>query len=355
MVNYNKPNNEALQFAGKDFKLTHLRKKSPTWTSRIEAAVKPFLTQDKEQAFLTFSNVLMKQSNLSDYVDMLDDEHRYIITETQRQNKAFFLDLLNKGDSVMRLAKAYYIGNCLQLSILADSCGYKEIGMQVASLWISQELMGLEAYDGARRILYLIKHPNVAYTPCELYHKVEMQYAEELESLKPADVEKLNLPDWKLKLFWEIYNPAIDYGQYLTAELTEDLHISESLEPIEKVDVPYILDLLKEKTKLMKKSENGMLTSEEADNLKFISRFIQDTVKFTPAAGSKKVRFKSRVFKVSSENNNYACVAMSIKRILDSYPERRIETWIINKYLHYRNGKYIWEIPPQRAKHTPVA
>jgi len=83
------------------------------------------------------------------------------------------------------------------------------------------------------------------------------------------------------------------------------------------------------------------LSADETDELNYITKYLNDSVKWV--AGSKgKPRFSPRLFKVSSENNSYACVKMSITRIRDSYPIDSLESRILHKYLHYRNGKFIW-------------
>jgi hypothetical protein len=48
------------------------------------------------------------------------------------------------------------------------------------------------------------------------------------------------------------------------------------------------------------------------------------------------------MFKVSSDNNSYSCVKMSITRIRDSYPKDSLDSRILHKHLQYRNGKFIW-------------
>ncbi|MDD4309734.1 MAG: hypothetical protein PHO32_05095 [Candidatus Cloacimonetes bacterium] len=317
------------------------RKKTASWASRMETAAKPFLATNKEQAFRTITNVLIKQNKLFNGEHPLSPQDEGTVRRQFNQFKTECKQMMQSGVSVFECAKRCYELCAAYLTEFTKNRGYEAYASYLEGLGLKKLLMEFENYDGVVRLEHLINHPGQGFSAGELFRATETQepiIAYRNDNTDPTPTVKLS--EWQKKMMWSLYNPIDHANMHEDITLNDGISVGTSSLAIEKYDGKYVEQMLKEKLRFLNKKQKGLLSEEEAKHLEFLDKVLGDAlgckknIKATPKRG--------RIFKKPEDNKSYACVKMSINRAIAIFPNGSPERELINKYFRFVNGKFYW-------------
>jgi len=324
------------------------RKPAQSWASKMEEATRPFQCNNKEQALTAMCMVLVKKNKLFTSKYSLSREQKTCIKAQFSIFKAESLKMLQRKLPVFECAKTYCCCCHSWLMSATEGWGLTDYNLYLEGRWISNQLMEYMRYDGARRLQYLIDHPNEGIDVYSFFRETE---PEQPSQSCEADEESISpdIPDEMKAMYWELYNPQDPAGIIEEASLDENLSFGEGFLPVEKYDGTYIKDVLKAKQKLLAKKDKGLLTRSDKRELEFLDKTLQDAL----GLGKRKLGYiprRKRIFKQPENNRAYACIKISINRAISVFPEHSREREIINRNLSFSSGKFCWGQLDERNK-----
>lgn len=299
------------------------------------------LATEKKQSFKVMCTTLVKQANLHDGIETLCEKHRAKIEQKRKKIKANCEKMLKEGKPVFECAKQFYAMYHLYLINQTAEWGYNDYNLDLEGKWIQSQFVDLGEYEGARRILHLIKNPNKGYRPIELLRCLNTTVLVAKENLPSTAPNKL--PDWKIAMLWDMYFPQQKLLSF--DEAVGNLNVGNGSINYEIADPQYIRDILKERAKLLKEKKSTGITPEQGHDLEVITKVIAEVFGYNPRKNTKHVRCKSRLFKDKITNQAYSCVKMSIKRLTATFPADSIERQILDKNIRFIDGKFYWGEP----------
>jgi hypothetical protein len=161
------------------------------------------------------------------------------------------------------------------------------------SLVLINLLKGKEG-KGAKRLRFLIDHPNQAFSPYELYRQM-------------------------------------DGSGYFTEPFFEDIPI---------YDKQYMAEMVQRKNKLLKLEAERKLTEEESFEQKFLNKELANAYgRKNGKAYTAKRENRIKAFKKPEQNRAYAALAMSMLRL---FPEGSQAKAALKRHLIFKHGKFSW-------------
>lgn len=319
------------------------RKTSPSWTDKMEEATKPFQCSNKEQAFEAFCRELVKQNRLFTSEYSLNREQKASIRAQFHVFKNESLELLKKKVPIFDCAKHYYCCCHSWLITATEGWGLNGYNLYLEGLWVKNQLLEYLKYDGARRLQYLIDHPGEGIDAFSFFRETQKAA---LPQTTEADEDCISndISDELKARYWELYNPQDPAAIMEEASLGENLSFGEGFLAIEKYDSEYIKCVLKEKVKLLAKRDKGLITQEEETDLAFLENILQDAMGLRKD-GLGYAPKRKRFFKKPENNRAYACIKMSINRMINVFPEGSPEKEMILRNFSVANGKFCWGTP----------
>ena len=346
--------------------MTVRRKQAHSWANHMEEQTKPFLATDKQQAFNAICNVLIKQNKLLIGEHCLSHEDERTVRLQLKQFKSKCRQMMQDGEGVFECAKRYYMLCHAYLTEFTATHGYDDYHSYLEGLWLKNQLMEWENYDGCVRIMHLINHPGKGISPWELFRATETDAQAKVArrsdnsvniggtaSASTNEAESLafvELEEWQKELYWQLYSPldATNMQEDITGN--DGINVGNSSLAIPKYDSKYIQDIMKEKVRLLDKKQKGALNEAEAKDLDFIAKVLQDALGGkTKIKNATKLK-RERIFKKTEDNKSYACVKMSINRVIAIFPVGSSERELIDTHFRFLNGKFCWESAKQRRK-----
>lgn len=324
--------------------MLHLcRKTSPSWADKMEEVTRPFQVANKEQAYEAFCSVLVKQNKLFTGEHSLDREQKASIDAQFNQFKIESWKLREQGASVLDCAKKYYCMCHTWLITATKEWGLDGYNLYLEGLWVSHQLLEYLNYDGARRLQYLIDHPREGIDSYSFFRETQKAA---LPQTTEADEDCISndISDELKARYWELYNPQDPAAIMEEASLGENLSFGEGFLAIEKYDSEYIKCVLKEKVKLLAKRDKGLITHDEETDLAFLENILQDAMGLRKD-GLGYAPKRKRFFKKPENNRAYACIKISINRMINVFPEGSPEKEMILRNFSFANGKFCWGTP----------
>ncbi|MDD2230360.1 MAG: hypothetical protein PHY48_13220 [Candidatus Cloacimonetes bacterium] len=323
----------------------------------MEGLSKPFLAQDKSQAFNAICNVLIKKNKLFIGEHTLSPEHERTVRQQFKQFKNKCHQMMQNGESVFASAMHCFMLCQAYLTEFTAANGYDDYNCYLEGLWLKNQLMEWENYDGVKRLKHLkhlIDNQGKGFTSCDLFReteadsqgKVALRSDNSINLGGPAsactNAPTAGLSERQKEGYWQLCNP-VDLASIIDeAIFVGELSIENEPNAIEKFDDTYISQMLKERGRLLKKEGTGEITEEEKRHLGILRQFISEAMGWKPKGKSKFGR--ARFFKSPENIKSYACVKMSMMRSISIFPEGSPERELINKYFRFDNGKFYWKI-----------
>lgn len=326
------------------------RKPTQSWAERMEEATRPIRFSNKKQALTAFCRVLVEQNKLFTSEYSLSREQKTSIMAQFRIFKAESMNSLNKGIPLIECAKQYYCCCHSWLISATEGWGLTDYNLYLEGRWVSNHLMEYMKYDGARRLQYLIDHPNEGIDVYSFFRKMEPEMQPQ-NCEADEDCISSEISDEFKAMYWELYNPQDPAAIIEETALEASLSFGEGFLPVEKYDGTYIKEVLKAKQKLMAKKDNGLLTRSDKRDLEFLDKTLQDAL----GMGKRKLGYvpkRKRIFKKPENNRAYACIKISINRVVSVFPENSREREIIRKNLSSSSGTFCWG--PLKDRNKPA-
>lgn len=299
---------------------------------------------DKQRMFEKMCRVLVKQAGIHNGIETLSEEHLKLIKRDGRALKSQCLAKIAEGEPVFECAKQFYAMHHLTLIQKTEEWGYKDYNLYLEGKWIQHRFLDLGKYEGARRIIQLIKNPNRGFSPLELFHASnETVVVYESAAPESSTEPSIDYSDWQIAMLWELYN-TVDTNELVTA-ISDELSINDGKLNYEIADERYIMELIKERTKLLRMKKEGVLTPAQENVLDSVTEVINEIFGYSKSKRMKYARCKSRLFKDTMHNRTYSCMKMSITRLKATFLEGSIERAILEKNIRFEGGKFYWGSP----------
>ena len=216
---------------------------TPSRSRKLGKGSYSLTTREKEQAFLTMSNVLIKQGKLFNDEYTVEEEHAAEISLQFDEFKTKCHQMLRQGVALMECAKRYYQLCHAYLLEATQKLGYKDYNEYLEGLWVENQLMEWKDREGAKRLMFLINHPGQGFNAGELMRATQPQ---DCIKAKPSNIMVTSMrigehippemAEWQKELYWQLCKPISDTTKQFAFDEADSFQVEDSPVAIEKVD-----------------------------------------------------------------------------------------------------------------------